>query len=53
MRNTWLTVTKSLVVSSKPVIYIYQVASVVIPYRMDNYKLKCRLTYAVGYKCGL
>ena len=38
MGNMWLTATKSLVVSSNPVIYIYQVASVVIPYRMDSYK---------------
>ena len=37
------------VVNSKPVIYIYEVASIVIQCRVYNYKLK----NAVGCKCGL
>ena len=40
-------------VNSKPVIYIYQVVSMVSPCRVDDSKLKCKLTYAVGCKCGL
>ena len=49
----WLTVTRLLVVSSKPVIYIYKVTSMVISCRVGNYKLKCKLTYAVGCRCEL
>ena len=40
-------------VNSKPAIYIYLVASIVILCRVDNYKLKGKLTYAVVCKCGL
>ena len=40
-------------VNSKPVIYIYEVASMAIPCRVDNYELKSKLKYAVGCKCGL
>ena len=40
-------------VNSKPVIYIYFAAPMVIPCRVRNYKLKCKLTYAVGCKFGL
>ena len=46
----WLIITKSLVVSSEHVIYIYLVAYMVIPCRVENYRVKCRLTYAVGCK---
>ena len=53
MGSLWLTATRLLVVSSKPVIYIYEVAPMVIPCRVGNYKLKGKLTYAVGCKCGL
>ena len=49
----WSTATRLLVVSSKPVIYTCLVASMVIPCRVGSYKLKCKLTYAVGSKCGL
>ena len=35
-------------VSSKAVIYTYYVASMVIPCRVGNYKLKCKLTYVEG-----
>ena len=42
MGSIWLTVTRLLVVSSKPVIYTYLVASMVIPCRVGNYKLKCK-----------
>ena len=40
--STWLTVTSLLMVSSKLVIYSYQVASMVIPCRVGNYELKCK-----------
>ena len=53
MGSMWLTVTRLLMISSKPVIYIYEGASMVIPCRVGDYKLKCKLTYAVGSKCGL
>ena len=42
MGSKWLTVTILLVVSSKLVIYSYQVASMVIPCRVGNYELKCK-----------
>ena len=41
------------VINSKPVIFIYEIASMVILCRVDNCKLKCKLTYAVSRKCGL
>ena len=41
------------VANNKPVIYIYYVASMVIPWKVDNYKLKSKLAYAVVCKCGL
>ena len=40
--STWLPITSLLVVSSKPVIYSYYVASMVTPCRVGNYKLKCK-----------
>ena len=39
MGSMWLTVTRLLVVSIERVIYIYYVTSMVIPCRVDNYKL--------------
>ena len=48
MGDMRLTVTKSLFVVSSKHVHNYQVASMVIPCRVDNLKVKCRLTYAVG-----
>ena len=52
MGSLWLTVTRLLVANSKPVIYIYYVASMGIGCRMDNNILKCQLTYAVAVSVG-
>ena len=40
MGSIWLTVARLLVESSKPVIYIYYVTSMVIPCRVGSYELK-------------
>ena len=40
-------------VNNKLMVCIYLVASMVIPCMVGNYKLKYKLTYAVGCECGL